>query len=403
MKKLTSYIILGLIVLICLLFIIEVLSFFGIFVVMFPFLGYWVKDGIITNEISYSLFVLAFILFFAFLAFKKCKTLLFNISIIILLIAATEKYLVLTKKKPKAEKIIDSPGWAVKSDTLGYRPERNFKDHSKAYSGNTLLYDVHYTTDEHGLRKTPPISADSLTKSAVFFGCSFTFGIGINDNDVMPNIVQKLVQNKYKVYNFGYGGYGTHQMLTLIEKNMVDSIVKYEPKIFIYALIPDHLNRILDLVPYGHHCPKYILDTNTHEVKYAGLFDDFNNLALSKIKNSEIYGLFKKKKAEISDVILFVKMVQKSQTLLKNKYPNSEFHVLFWDNKFDKIGSLMLKELKNTNISTHIISEIVPDYYRSTRQYCVKFPYEFHPNGKINRKIAAYLVNNVLIKKDTLQ
>jgi hypothetical protein len=401
MKKILSYGVLGVIVLICLLCVLEVFAFFGIFVGIFPLLAYWLRDGIITSEVSYSLFVLAFVLFFAFLAFKKYKALLFNLSLFIFIIGATEKILILSKKDPEL-KIIESNGYQVISDTLGFRPQGNFKNHSRASFNNKFVYDVWYSTDKFGHRKTPPIDADLSTKSVVFFGCSFTFGVGLNDDEVMPNMVQNLVQNKYKVYNFAAGGYGTHQMLASIENNMVDSIVKYEPKVFIYALIPDHINRMLDLSFFGHHTPKYVLDSHTLEVKYAGHFDDFNNMWKSKIINSELYNRLRKKEANPSDVILFVKTVEKSREILKAKYPNSEFHILFWDNgKVDDIGSLMIKELKNANFPVHLVTEIVPDYFKSMDQYCVKYPYEFHPNGKVNRKIANYIVNNILLTKDT--
>jgi len=96
MKKILLYSALGFIILGCLICILEIFAFLGIFIGIFPLMAYWVKVGVITSDITYSLFFFSFILFFAFLAFKNYKALLFNLSIFIFIIGATEKILVLT-------------------------------------------------------------------------------------------------------------------------------------------------------------------------------------------------------------------------------------------------------------------------------------------------------------------
>jgi hypothetical protein len=373
-----------------------------------PSVIYLIIRGIQYDDLSFSLFFVSMVFFFFFLTEKKGKAVFFNISIIILLLGITEKSLTLSKKSPDPWVVTDTPGFNLRSDTLGFKPAKNFVDRSisRNRSKNTILFDVHYTIDENGLRKTPPIIADKSTKSIVFFGCSFTFGHGLNDNQVMPNMVQNQVKNKYKVYNFSSSGYGTHQMLAAIEYNMVDSIVKYKPRIFIYDAIGDHLNRLLNLVGYGAHTPKYILDPITNEVKHVGRFDEIqynSNLIEQKITDSEFYNLFKKKQAKSSDVTLFVAMVKKSQTILKKKYPESEFHVIFYNRTLVPLDSIMITALQKSGITVHKITDIVPDYYTALPKYCVSFPTEQHPNGILNKKIADYIVNKIVpMPKDSI-
>jgi hypothetical protein len=55
------------------------------------------------------------------------------------------------------------------------------------------------------------------------FGCSFTFREGVEDREAMPYLVGEL--SKYIVYNFGFHGYGAHQMLSALEYGIVDRIV----------------------------------------------------------------------------------------------------------------------------------------------------------------------------------
>lgn len=92
---------------------------------------------------------------------------------------------------------------------------------------------VYYTIDETGFRVLPHVCSDSSLNSIVIFGDSFTFGVGLEDDEVMLYILQNSVRNKYKVYNFSVEGYGPHQMLSFIENRIIDSIIEYEPSVLI--------------------------------------------------------------------------------------------------------------------------------------------------------------------------
>lgn len=75
-------------------------------------------------------------------------------------------------------------------------------------------YTVRATHDANGRRITAPAgtvrpaSADSIW----IFGCSFTYGMGLNDEDTFPWVLQERFPD-YRVVNFGQCGYGTLQPL----------------------------------------------------------------------------------------------------------------------------------------------------------------------------------------------
>jgi len=379
--------------------IIIIMFFFTLGVV--PSIIYLLLNCIERETIAFTFIFISLISFFLFLTEKKGKVIFFNIGIILLTFGIVEKSLTLFKRNPHnvAWVVTDTSGFNQMSDTLGTKLAKNFTDHSVSRIGDTVIFDVHYSTDENGWRKTPKINPNDSTKSIVFFGCSYLFGHGLNDSLVMPNMVQNLVQDKYKVYNFSYSGYGTNQMLANIENNIVDSVIKYSPKIFIYGAIEDHLNRISNYVGYGFHSPKYILDPQTKEVKYVGRFDNYvdnSGLFKQKIMNSEIYNLFKKKLADTTDVKLFVEMVKKSQQLLKKKFPASEFHVIFYNRSCELLGINMINALQKSGIIVHKASDIVPNFNTGYHQYCIHFPSELHPNGKLNSILAKYIVKNIM-------
>ena len=345
---------------------------------------------------SLIFFIIALILFITCFLTKKRKALFFNIGFFVLALGVVEKYFIIKNAEPN--KTVLSPGSVQISPILGYKPTKNFVTHVVSYKGKTLLYDVKYTSDENGLRKTPPITPNDSTKSIVFFGCSFTFGHGLNDNAVMPNIVQEKVNNHYKVYNFANNGYGTQQMLAAIENNIVDTIVKFSPKAFIYVALPDHYYRILGQHCYNKDALKYVLDPKTGEPICAG---HFGGNWFKNISNLEIFKLLKPSN-EDNNVKLFGAMVLKAKKILLSKYPKSEFHVIFWGYG-TPLCLKMEEELRKNNITTHLVSDISPDIIMNLKKYCILYPFEQHPNYRANKLIANYIVNTIIDKNDSFK
>lgn len=58
-----------------------------------------------------------------------------------------------------------------------------------------------------------PSTSDSLPRPEIWiFGCSFTHGFGVNDQDAWPYLLQQQLP-KYKIRNFAMDGYGTYHSL----------------------------------------------------------------------------------------------------------------------------------------------------------------------------------------------
>ena len=96
-----------------------------------------------------------------------------------------------------------------KHSALGYQPVAGtFKI---TLPGN---YSFSITHGENGLRITRPADSSVATgeKEIWIFGCSFTEGWTLNDNETYPWLLQAQLKN-HEVTNFGVGGYGTLQSL----------------------------------------------------------------------------------------------------------------------------------------------------------------------------------------------
>jgi hypothetical protein len=158
--------------------------------------------------------------------------------------------------------------WMFDSD-LGYRPRPDVRvPCTKQYSDGEIIYHVHYTTDRLSRRVTPVDSADQRDKFAVFFGCSFAFGEGLNDDETLPYFFGKYAPH-YMPYNYAFSGYGPQQMLSKI---LQDSLGKeIHEKSGIMICVGAHVERVIGASyvynEWGRNFPYYLIDHNDNLVR----------------------------------------------------------------------------------------------------------------------------------------
>ena len=126
---------------------------------------------------------------------------------------------------------------------LGYRPNSNAHCSGEKTYHDTLIYKMTYNLDSSGHRVTP-YSLTPKEKFAVFLGCSFTFGDGLNDNETIPYFFSKNTKT-FQGYNFSYSGYGSNQALIMLQNDSLNKIVIQKDGIGIYVFIHDHINRTI--------------------------------------------------------------------------------------------------------------------------------------------------------------
>ena len=83
------------------------------------------------------------------------------------------------------------------------------------------LFDVRYGFDGDGRRVTPT-SDNRPQAELLLFGCSYTFGHGLEDSETWPWKLGKLLGPEWRVSNYAYSGFGPQQMLTLLEEGVVE-------------------------------------------------------------------------------------------------------------------------------------------------------------------------------------
>ncbi|HNY03187.1 MAG TPA: hypothetical protein PKG48_11395, partial [Bacteroidales bacterium] len=172
----------------------------------------------------------------------------FNLAALFFALALFEGYLWMTagekEKNTTTSGSFAAKGTFIDSPDLGYVIGKDgLYTARKTTADGGAVYDARYTIHD-GIRATPN-STDTAGRSAFFFGCSVTFGTGVNDDQTLPFYFNEAAGGHYRVYNFGLPGYGPHQMLALVESSRFGEIPagREGKDIAVYSFIPDHIRR----------------------------------------------------------------------------------------------------------------------------------------------------------------
>jgi hypothetical protein len=285
----------------------------------------------------------------------------------------------------------------TRHDYLGTLPKRNMKATVTSRYKDEVLYKVTYSVDSNGHRIVPRHRVKPDSKSVIFFGCSFTFGYGLEDNEAFPYMLAQKLNKDYEIYNFAFSGYGTHQMISALQHGNVDSIVKIKPTHVIYTAVTDHLNRIVYRKTWGSHDPHYEVEDG--KLVYKGRFDEDLGVLSNysrKFQQSPLLDAVFQKQREEKAIELFVSMVVTSKEEVLRRYPDCDFSVFVWDDPGLPSGIAMVEGLKKKGIKVILISSVLPGYIKDPGLYHIKPFIEPHPNLKANKYIADYLEKMIL-------
>ncbi len=271
---------------------------------------------------------------------------------------------------------------------LGYSARPGAVSEVKEYHGAQLVYDVAYHFDPDGLRHIPR-AVQGGPCTVAFFGGSFAFGHGLDDDQTVPYYFLKAARGSYRGFNFAFGGYGPHQMLRAIETGRVSRVVK-RPDLVIYEAISDHVRRAAGQVYWDPSGPKYRLSA-TGTVRYAGPFHGKRYRDLLRLmRKSWLYRFVELHfagAAHPEDVALLVAIVKRAQTILQDG-DRSRFVALVWDN--NRLGDLLARDLAQHRINVVRVSAIIPDLEQDPAKYEIS-AFDRHPSAEANHLIGEYL------------
>jgi hypothetical protein len=196
---------------------------------------------------------------------KRAQWVVHNLAFAFLALAITELYFEFNKTDEHAA----HPHIMQSQDGLGYVARRGIFRAVKTYGfGTGVVYDVHYSMP-NGLRIAPE-SLKQTGPTVMFFGDSFTFGVGVNDEDTLPNSFS--IVSRMRVLNFALDGYGPHHMLRLLELDVPKKITASFPRLMVYTAIENHIRRAAGRAEWDKNGPLYEIQ-NGH-AHYTGSFGE---------------------------------------------------------------------------------------------------------------------------------
>ncbi|MEI7752062.1 MAG: hypothetical protein WCJ71_08240, partial [Candidatus Omnitrophota bacterium] len=300
---------------------------------------------------------------------KTVKATAFNLLFIVFVFGAFEGYLAWENFNPKHRPldVLDGDFFDGHDAIRGYSAKKNVCVGAHKTLDGKAVFDVSYSTNQYGLRvsphdlATPRLNPDY--KNVIFFGCSYAFGHGLNDNETLPFAFEDKSHGKYKTYNFAQNAYGPHQMLSILESDLIDkTIVDRKPSIAIYSAILDHVERAAMKLP-DTVGPKYRLDHQGKLLRSAQgasqlfLFQQANKSYLFRAARRRFF----ERMITPGDFKLFVGIVKKAAKIFKEKY-NGKFYVIYWDENLLDLDKKIVHELEKEKITIIKVSQIFAQY-----------------------------------------
>lgn len=110
--------------------------------------------------------------------------------------------------------------------------------------GQTVIFDVHVSTDSRGRRITPTKSDALFKKHVVLMGCSYAFGEAVENKDTLLAHLHDLHPD-IMPYNAAFSGYGPNDVLARILKYHFLSDIQPQDGLGLYLYTDNHIKRFV--------------------------------------------------------------------------------------------------------------------------------------------------------------
>lgn len=256
-------------------------------------------------------------------------------------------------------------------------------------------YDVIYSVNEQGRRITPEWGKKAES-AVLLFGCSYTFGMGVNDKDTYAWKLAEGLGEKYQVINLGVSGYGAHQMLALLQSGRLDAVFTRYKHIYAFFLtIADHPRRCTGIVPWSKRGPRYMLEGE--RVVYAGDLAETNRILRvmdNVFRYSALYHvlraspkLFNARQALALHTAL---IAEAAKRLAKRNIPLT---VIVWPD-FPEI----VEKLQARSLSVLMLAPAMPDWNSSGKRGPYTIAHDGHPTSLGHTIVARELLRHLTKK-----
>jgi len=291
----------------------------------------------------------------------------------------------------------------VRDALLGYRPRPNSQAVLELDRFGKVVYRAAYTIDSNGFRATRGAEGPTAD-TVVFLGDSYTFGDALADQDTLPQQVSAALGYRDRVINAAFSGYGTHQVLRLMQSGRLDPLVGTGRRTFVYLAIDEHLRRIDGRAPGDWlGTPHYVLAGDAaHFVGpyYPGLAGQWMRL-MSESALAVAIGNSLMVEPTAQPTQLFGAMTGEAQQIVRKRY-QGRFLMLLWDEPLlsdsrdpararrrAALIEQMALELGRRKVDFLRVSALIPDYPAHMSDYVIAG--NGHPSAQLTHRLAQAL------------
>lgn len=239
--------------------------------------------------------------------------------------------------------------------------------------------DVVYSQYDNKLRYTK--GKMNSENTYVFLGCSFVFGMGLNDENTVTYYFSKLMNFTANVINCGIPGHSINTSKNILNNDLV------------YDLCPNKkINHFFYLLIYEHYARNFrILDPSDNMMYENGEYNRVKQpLGLFKIIFARSY-IFRKIFLPVIDkynekfyIDYEIQCLKEIEKIIQEKY-NSKLTIIVWPGIQSQILDKLIKEKFDVIF--------LKAYFRLKRKE-YQLP-DGHPTAKANKEIAQILYNHI--------
>lgn len=253
--------------------------------------------------------------------------------------------------------------------------------------GNKIISNSKFSTDDIG-RRVIPGERNNQKSSTVFFGCSFTFGRGLNDDQTLPAYFAQL-HPEQKIYNYAVPGSGPQQMLRWIDSGLLKQTAVIPPQTAIYVFIPLHYSRVAGGFYEGDRFPFYTKENG--QLQYQGLFTEARpwRSALQEALEgtrllSALIQVFPPRISRADEELLCA-VVTRSRDLFMQQFPDSQFVVAHYSLAFPTppMTEALRHCAKENNLKLIEYEDLL-----SPAEAVIDVKYDIHPSARSNQLFA---------------
>ena len=274
---------------------------------------------------------------------------------------------------------------------VGRLPSRGVHSSRKLSPEGTEIYSIKYSIGDDGFRITSPQTHSNFRIN--FFGCSFTIGEGLNDNETLPHFVNASLPGA-SVKNFGFHGWGAHNALAILQSHR-----DTRGTINFLLTAPWHVPRSACKPSWTQGSPRFALASNGR-VELAGKCWEKGLLSLMEraLKHSKLYKMWRyaqENKQNDSDFELYFAIVRQIAEVSRSR--QQKFIIGLLKAREDSFGgthySNEIFRQRLEKIADEVIDLTLADTIEKLDKKFRIHELDPHPTAAANDKRAQILVN----------